>query len=114
MITPNNYGYSHCFIDDDSQFILELEQNGNIPTKEIADKIKNTANRRTKEAVMWKGIRKDIGKLSKSNAEIQKHSTGAKLTVAQNSKRQYDSVLGMFNGMDKLDADYDLVRLVGH
>lgn len=110
MITPNNYGYSHCFIDDDSQFILELEQNGNIPTKEIADKIKNTANRRTKEAVMWKGIRKDIGKLSKSNAEIQKHSTGAKLTVAQNSKRQYDSVLGMFNGMDKLDADYDLAK----
>jgi hypothetical protein len=110
MITPQNYGYSHVFLDDDSKFVLELEKRGNIPTKEIADNIKSTANQRTKEAVMWKQIEKDLGKLSKANAAIAKHSTGAKLTVAQNSKRQYDSVSNMFNGMDKLQSDYDLSK----
>ena len=33
-ITPNNYGYSHTFIDDDSQMVLEWEQNGCLPTPE--------------------------------------------------------------------------------
>ena len=110
MISPNNYGYSHCFLDDDSKFVLELEKNGNIPTKEIADNIKSTANQRTKEAAMWKGIRKDLGKLSKANSEIVKQATAAKLTTAQGAKRQYDSVSNMFNGMDKLQSDYDLSK----
>lgn len=40
FITPTNYGMSHVFLDDDSQLLLELEQGGNIPTTEIAKKIK--------------------------------------------------------------------------
>ena len=40
FITPTNYGMSHVFLDDDSQLLLELEHGGNIPTTEIAKKIK--------------------------------------------------------------------------
>ena len=61
FITPTNYGMSHIFLDDDSQLLLELEHGGNIPTTEIAKKIKNTAAQRTKEAATWKRIGKDSG-----------------------------------------------------
>ena len=110
MILPQNYGFSHCFIDDDSQFVLELEQRGNIPTQEIAEKIKNASSQRTKEAAMWKKIGKDLNKLSKANAEIIKQAAAAKLNVARTSKRQYDSVSGMFDGMDRLTSEYEVTK----
>lgn len=110
MISPSNYGYSHCFIDDDSQMVLEWEQNGCIPTPELAEKAKKTANERGKQAVMSKQIRKDLSKVSKSNAEIIKNFAATKTTVAQGAKSQFDSYSNMFNGMDKLDSDYDLSK----
>lgn len=110
MITPSNYGYSHVFIDDDSKMVLEWEQNGCIPTPELAEKAKKTATERTKQAALSKQIKRDLGKISKANAEIIKNFSAAKTTTAQGAKRQYDSYSQMFNGMDKLQADYDLSR----
>lgn len=110
FITPTNYGMSHVFLDDDSQLLLELEHGGNIPTTEIAKKIKNTAAQRTKEAATWKRIGKDLKKLSKANSEITKQATSAKLTVARASKNQYDSVSRMFNSMERLASDYELTK----
>ncbi|NES64445.1 MAG: hypothetical protein F6K24_03825 [Okeania sp. SIO2D1] len=109
-ITPNNYGYSHCFIDDDSQMLLEWEQNSCIPTPELAAKAKNAASSRGKQAAMSKQIRRDLAKVSKANAEIIKNFAAAKTTTAQGNKRQFDSYSNMFNGMDKLEADYELSK----
>jgi len=109
-ITPDNYGYSHTFIDDDSQMVLEWEQNGCLPTPELAAKAKQTATERTKQATMSKQIKRDLAKVSKANAEIVKNFATTKLTVAQGAKKQYDSYSNMFNGMDKLQADYDVSK----
>ena len=109
-ITPNNYGYSHTFIDDDSQMVLEWEQNGCLPTSELAAKAKQTATERTKQAIMSKQIKRDLAKVSKANAEIVKNFGATKLTAAQSAKKQYDIHSTTFNGMDKLQTDYDLTK----
>ena len=109
-ITPDNYGYSHVFIDDDSQMVLEWEQNGCLPTPELAAKVKQTATERTKQVAMSKQIKRDLAKVSKANAKIVKNFGSAKLTAAQGSKKQCDSHINTFNGMDKLQADYDLTK----
>lgn len=88
-ITPDNYGYSHTFIDDDSQMVLEWEQNGCLPTPELAAKAKQTATERTKQASLNKQIKRDLAKVSKANAEIVKNFGATKLTAAQSAKKQY-------------------------
>ena len=110
-ITPNNYGYSHAFIDDDSQMVLEWEQNGCLPTPELAAKVKQTATERTKQASISKQIKRNLAKVSKANAEIVKNFGTTKLTAAQSAKKQYDIHTSMFNGMDKLQTDYDLTKV---
>ena len=85
-ITPDNYGYSHTFIDDDSQMVLEWEQNGCLPTPELAAKAKQTATERTKQASLSKQIKRDLAKVSKANAEIVKNFGATKLTAAQSAK----------------------------
>ena len=110
-ITPDNYGYSHTFIDDDSQMVLEWEQNGCLPTPELAAKAKQTSTERTKQASLSKQIKRDLSKISKANAEIVKNFGATKLTAAQSAKKQYGIHATTFNGMDKLQTDYDLAKV---
>ncbi|MDE5087619.1 MAG: hypothetical protein O4805_10895 [Trichodesmium sp. St16_bin2-tuft] len=110
-ITPDNYGYSYAFIDDDSQMVFEWEQNGCLPTPELAAKAKQTADERTKQASLSKQIRRNLAKVSKANAEIVKNFGATKLTAAQSAKKQYGIHTTTFNGMDKLQTDYNLAKV---
>ncbi len=110
FITPDNYGYYHAFLDDDSRMLLEWERNGGIPTPELAERAKKTASERAKQARLSKQLKRDLSKLSKSNAEIVKNLSGTKSTIAQGNKKQYISYSNQFGVMDKIDSDLKLTK----
>ncbi|MDJ0554341.1 MAG: hypothetical protein QNJ68_07880 [Microcoleaceae cyanobacterium MO_207.B10] len=109
-IQPNNYGYSHVFIDDCSRIVLDWEQKGGIPTEAMAENIEKKAAERKKEAEYAERIEKAGESLSDSNARIIEALANAKSNEAQGIYRQNAAYSKMFNKMDKIQSKYDFKK----
>lgn len=111
IISPNeSYGYSNVFIDDADRMLLEWEFNGAIPTQEMVERARETAEKRLEAANFSDEMKEHLSTLSDSNARIIGNLTSTKSKVAQGSKRQYDAWSRHFGNMDALSKRYELSK----
>ncbi|MGB3510946.1 MAG: hypothetical protein WBA93_17280 [Microcoleaceae cyanobacterium] len=107
-ISPDNNGYSYVMLDESSKATATWEANKLESSAEEIQQLKAYAKHMVKQAMFAKQKKRYLGIISKAEAVVVDNFAKTKVIVAENVRKQWDSVNKMFTGMDKVWAGYSI------